>query len=77
LWQIQNVLDQLITSLAAFSGLVMESMTRGYGWLFLDMERRVERGMLQISMLRTTLAQQRPVVVQDSLLNPCSKPAKT
>jgi uncharacterized alpha-E superfamily protein len=33
----------LIQYLAAFNGMVMENMTRGYGWRFLDMGRRLER----------------------------------
>lgn len=36
-------LNRLIQCLAAFSGMVMENMTRGYGWRFLDMGRRIER----------------------------------
>jgi uncharacterized alpha-E superfamily protein len=28
----------------AFSGLEMENMTRGHGWVFLDLGRRLERG---------------------------------
>jgi uncharacterized alpha-E superfamily protein len=31
--------------LAAFSGLVAENMTRGAGWRFLDLGRRIERGI--------------------------------
>jgi uncharacterized alpha-E superfamily protein len=31
----------------------MESMTRGNGWLFLDMGRRLERALLLISLLRS------------------------
>lgn len=38
-----RVLNRLIQYLAAFSGMVMENMTRGYGWRFLDMGRRTER----------------------------------
>jgi len=68
LWQVQDVLNQLITSLAAFSGLVTESMPRGDAWLFLDMGRRVERGMLMLSLLRSTLAQQRPEAVESLLM---------
>ena len=30
--------------LAAFSGMEMENMTRGHGWAFLDLGRRIERG---------------------------------
>jgi uncharacterized circularly permuted ATP-grasp superfamily protein/uncharacterized alpha-E superfamily protein len=68
LWQVQDLMDSLITSLSAFSGLVMESMTRGNGWLFLDMGRRLERGVLLLSLLRTTLAQQRPEAVEILLI---------
>ena len=32
-------------TLSAFSGLVMESMTRGDGWRFLDIGRRLERAI--------------------------------
>jgi uncharacterized alpha-E superfamily protein len=56
LWQLQEPMDHLVTSLSAFSGLVMESMTRGNGWLFLDIGRRLERGLLLISLLRTAFS---------------------
>jgi uncharacterized circularly permuted ATP-grasp superfamily protein/uncharacterized alpha-E superfamily protein len=56
LWQMQEQLDQLITTLCAFSGLVMENMTRGNGWLFLDIGRRLERSLLLISTLRTAFS---------------------
>jgi len=58
LWQIQEYLDNLITVLCAFSGLVMENMTRGNGWLFLDIGRRLERSLLLISTLRTVFSEQ-------------------
>jgi uncharacterized circularly permuted ATP-grasp superfamily protein/uncharacterized alpha-E superfamily protein len=38
-----RLLNRLIQYLAAFNGLVMENMTRGFGWRFLDMGRRLER----------------------------------
>ena len=38
-----RLLNRLIQYLAAFNGMVMENMTRGYGWRFLDMGRRLER----------------------------------
>jgi len=38
-------LDDLVRAIAAFAGLVSENMTRGPGWHFLDMGRRVERGI--------------------------------
>jgi len=38
-------LDGTIASLAAFGGLVAENMTRGAGWRFLDLGRRIERAI--------------------------------
>lgn len=68
LWQVQDLMDQLITSLAAFSGLAMENMTRGNGWLFLDIGRRLERGASLLTLLRATLAGQRPQAVETLLI---------
>ncbi len=48
-------LDRLIITFAAFGGLAMESMTRGFAWRFLDMGRRVERSLATLSLLRGTL----------------------
>ena len=48
-------LNRLIVTLAAFSGLGVESMTRGQGWRFADMGRRLERGVYLAGLLRATL----------------------
>ncbi len=48
-------LDELVTSLAAFMGLNIESMTREPGWLMLDCGRRIERGMWLIRMIKSLL----------------------
>jgi uncharacterized alpha-E superfamily protein len=48
----QAVLDQAIATLSAFSGIVMESMTRGDGWRFLDIGRRIERAVQMIDVIR-------------------------
>jgi uncharacterized alpha-E superfamily protein len=48
-------LDRLIITFAAFGGLAMESMTRGFAWRFLDMGRRIERALLTLRTLRVTL----------------------
>ncbi|MFM1943016.1 MAG: hypothetical protein RI897_1998 [Verrucomicrobiota bacterium] len=45
------VLDGLLLGLSAFSGVAMENMTRGYGWVFLDVGRRVERGVFVARLL--------------------------
>jgi uncharacterized alpha-E superfamily protein len=41
--QMLDLLDQGLMTLAAFSGMAMENMTRSFGWRFLDMGRRIER----------------------------------
>ncbi len=48
----QTVLDQAIGTLSAFSGMVMESMTRGDGWRFLDIGRRIERALQMVDLIR-------------------------
>jgi uncharacterized alpha-E superfamily protein len=51
----QDLLDRSILSLAAFSGLATENMTRGHGWRFLDMGRRIERAMQTVQLIRRGL----------------------
>src|SRR5579862_4925462 len=41
----QDLLNHAVITLSAFGGLVMESMTRGDGWRFLDIGRRLERAL--------------------------------
>ncbi|WP_422926479.1 circularly permuted type 2 ATP-grasp protein [Singulisphaera sp. PoT] len=53
--EIRDILDDKILRLAAFSGLVAESMTRGQGWRFLDMGRRLERSLRGVGQIRSTL----------------------
>ena len=48
----QDLLDRAVISLSAFSGLATENMTRGHGWRFLDMGRRVERGVQTVKLIR-------------------------
>ncbi len=51
-----DLLDRAVISLSAFSGLVMESMTRGHGWRLLDLGRRLERSIQLVQLLRRGLA---------------------
>ena len=51
----QDLLDRSVLSLAAFSGLATENMTRGHGWRFLDMGRRIERAVQTIQLIRRGL----------------------
>ncbi|CAO3421112.1 circularly permuted type 2 ATP-grasp protein [Azospirillum doebereinerae] len=45
-------MDDLMTSLAAVAGLEQESMTRGPGWRFLDIGRRIERALHTVAVMR-------------------------
>jgi uncharacterized alpha-E superfamily protein len=40
-----DILDAGIGTIAAFNGLMHENMTRNFGWTFLDMGRRLSRGV--------------------------------
>ena len=51
-----NLLDGAILTLSAFAGLAMENTTRGQGWRFLDIGRRLERGLQMGQFLRQGLA---------------------
>ncbi len=51
----QDLLNHAVITLSAFGGLVMESMTRGDGWRFLDIGRRLERAMQMTELLRNSL----------------------
>jgi uncharacterized circularly permuted ATP-grasp superfamily protein/uncharacterized alpha-E superfamily protein len=50
-----ELLDHLVASFAAFSGLTADSMTRGQAWRFLDMGHRIERATAVTRLLRRTL----------------------
>lgn len=48
-------LNQMIVQLAAFSGMEMENMTRGHGWRFLDIGRRLERAINSVTLIQAGL----------------------
>lgn len=50
-------LQRIISDTAAFAGLTAESMTRGYGWRFLEIGKRAERGILTLRLVRNMLMQ--------------------
>ncbi len=54
-------LDRTVLTLAAFSGLSTDSVTRGDGWRFLDLGRKLERSLHFVSLLRNTLVVAAPV----------------
>jgi len=50
-----GLLHTLVLDLAAFSGMEMENMTRGHGWTFLDLGRRLERGLFMAGLMEAVL----------------------
>ncbi len=50
-----DLLNRTVLTLAAFGGLAADSMTRGHGWRFLDMGRRLERAANLLGLLKSTL----------------------
>lgn len=55
LTDVLELLNAMIINLAAFGGLVSESMTRTQGWRFLDLGRRLERSLKSISLVQDML----------------------
>ncbi len=51
-----RTLDTLVLHLAAFAGMQAENMTRGQGWRFLEVGRRVERALGGLRLLGTAAA---------------------
>lgn len=47
----QSTLDTLVLDLAAFGGMHLENVTRGHGWRFLEMGRRIERASHSAALL--------------------------
>ena len=64
---VQGVLGQALELLIALAGLNAESMVRDLAWSFLDAGRRTERALRTVDLLRQTLAQERPPVVDGQL----------
>ncbi len=52
-----DLLNETLITLSAFCGLAMDSMTRGQAWRFLELGRRIERGLHLVSLLKGTLTQ--------------------
>ncbi len=67
-----RTLDSLILHLSAIAGMQTENMTRGQGWRFLEVGRRIERALGTLSLLHTAARQtaEAPSVL-DSLLETC------
>jgi uncharacterized circularly permuted ATP-grasp superfamily protein/uncharacterized alpha-E superfamily protein len=62
--ELLRTLDTLVLHLAAFAGMQAENMTRGQGWRFLEVGRRVERALGGLRLLKTAAAEQGKTQVQ-------------
>ena len=67
-----RTLDTLVLHLSAFAGMQAENMTRGHGWRFLEVGRRIERALSGLMLLKTAAGQGTPEPdVLDPLLETC------
>ena len=64
-----EIADRALKSLAAFSGLSQENMVRGAGWRFLDIGRRIERGIATCRFARHFAEATAPTDGLDALLD--------
>jgi uncharacterized circularly permuted ATP-grasp superfamily protein/uncharacterized alpha-E superfamily protein len=64
-----EIADRALKSLAAFSGLSQENMVRGPGWRFLDIGRRLERGIATCRFARHFAETTAPADSLDALLD--------
>ena len=61
-------LDNLITALVGFSGLISENMTHEQGWRFLEIGRRLERARHTATLFRSTLVSVIPSNAESALI---------
>lgn len=60
---LQHLLGQILEGLLAFAGIVANGMIRDLTWAFLDAGIRIERALHTVSLLRHTVAFERPPVI--------------
>jgi len=59
-------LNRLLSGLASYAGLANENMTRGPGWRFLDLGKRVERALTTVNLIESALLE--PIEPEEALL---------
>lgn len=62
-------LDEIIVLLSGVSGMSTENMSRGHGWTFLDLGRRVERSLSLCNLLHATLRRRSSATQAEPLLH--------
>jgi uncharacterized circularly permuted ATP-grasp superfamily protein/uncharacterized alpha-E superfamily protein len=65
---LHNNLEYIHTLLMAFAGHSSESMTRKSGWIMLEFGRRLERSLLLISFIRSTIIKRNNELIEYLLL---------
>ncbi len=63
-----EALENILLYLASFAGFVSESMTRGQGFRFLELGRRIERATLASDLLSHTTRQKAPAAFWEHVL---------
>ncbi len=67
-----RTLDTLVLHLSAFAGMQAENMTRGQGWRFLEVGRRIERALGALKLLKTAAGSgEGESLLLDPLLETC------
>jgi uncharacterized alpha-E superfamily protein len=66
-----EILEDILLTLSAVSGTSFENMVRGHVWLFMDMGRRVERGVFVVVLLQTMLKGEATHNRMETLLDVC------
>jgi len=64
-------LRELILVLAAFHGIVGSNMVRGHAWMFLEMGRRLERGVFVLTLLQELYPTDGSRLLMETLLSIC------
>ncbi len=64
----EEALDPLVSALMALSGLAQESMVRDFGWRFIEIGRRLERGLLTTIIMKNLLVPEVPESDQTVLI---------
>ncbi len=64
----EEALDPLVTALMALAGLTQESMMRGVGWRFMQIGRRLERGIQTTAMIQSLLVPKLTEPSQNTLI---------
>jgi uncharacterized alpha-E superfamily protein len=66
-----ELLNDMLRTLSAVSGTTFDNMVKGHVWLFMDMGRRVERGIFVVILLQTMLQGEATRTRMETVLDVC------